>query len=258
MKLPRKIPSAVPSLTVDRMAGGIVGELHALADPVRAQGVQNYFKHNVVALGIDTPTLRRYTRERVIRAIQAGWTLPDGIGLCDRLLGEPELEIRGAGILILAAFHQEFDRRLIKPAERWLGTRLDNWALVDAFASSVISPLLAKWPSVETILRRWSRDRVFWRRRAALVTLVPFARHGHRLDLAYELAREHFSAKEDLMHKATGWLLREAGKTDRQRLRDFLMEHGPAIPRTTLRYAIEKFPGPERRKLLAATRGASD
>jgi 3-methyladenine DNA glycosylase AlkD len=91
-------------------------------------------------------------------------------------------------------------------------------------------------------------------RRAALVTLVPLARRGRFLELTYELAREHFSDREDLIHKATGWLLREAGKTDMPRLKRFVLRHGPAIPRTALRYAIERFPSKERAGLLEATR----
>lgn len=258
MRRPRKTPSAAPSLTVEWMACGIIRELHALADPGRAKGVQHYFKHTVVALGIDAPTIRGYARERVKQAIEAGWGLADGIGLCDRLLGEPELEVRGVGILILGAFKKDFGPDLIEPAERWLRTRLDNWALVDAFAGGVLSPFFERQPSVEAVLRRWSHDAVLWVRRAAPVTLVPFARRGLRLDLAYELAQEHFADREDLMHKATGWLLREAGKTEPRRLRDFLLKHGPAIPRTALRYAIERFPQPERRRLLAVTRRTDD
>jgi 3-methyladenine DNA glycosylase AlkD len=87
-----------------------------------------------------------------------------------------------------------------------------------------------------------------------MVTLVPFARRGRLLDTAYELAQEHFTDAEDLMHKAFGWLLREAGKTNPARLREYLCQHGPAIPRTALRYAIERFPARERRWLLEETR----
>ena len=61
---------------------------------------------------------------------------------------------------------------------------------------------------------------------------------------------------EDLMHKACGWLLREAGKTDPARLEAFLRRHGPALPRTTVRYAIERFDPQRRARLLAETRGA--
>ena len=125
---------------------------------------------------------------------------------------------------------------------------------MDSFCGSVLSPLLARFPGVEQTLRIWSRARSLWVRRAAIVTLVPVARRGRRLDTVYELAREHFADPEDLMHKAVGWLLREAGKTDMPRLRQFLVQHGPTIPRTTLRYAIERFPAVERGELLESTR----
>jgi len=118
----------------------------------------------------------------------------------------------------------------------------------------VLSPLLERCPEVEKTLHVWSKDRSLWVRRAAVVTLVPFVRKGRLLDTAYGLAAGHFSDPEDLMHKATGWLLREAGKTDPQRLKQFLLRHGPAIPRTTLRYAIERFSPADRKRLLQDTR----
>ena len=238
---------------VEESARAITGELRALRDPDRAKGVQQYFKHALVALGIDTPTLRALVR-RQIDQLKPVWTVTEALALCDRLLQEPELEIRGTGILVLSGFKKELAPDLLPVAQRWLKTRLDNWALVDSFCSLVLSPLLERHAPVEATLRRWSGDKLLWVRRAALVTLVPFARRGRFLDLSYELAREHFPDPEDLMHKATGWLLREAGKTDRPRLKEFVLQHGPSIPRTSLRYAIERFPAAERLELLEATR----
>jgi 3-methyladenine DNA glycosylase AlkD len=91
-------------------------------------------------------------------------------------------------------------------------------------------------------------------RRGAAVAFVPLARRGRELDAAYEVASRLFDDGEDLIHKATGWLLREAGTTDPRRLERFLRAEGPRIPRTALRYAIERFPPPKRKRLLAATR----
>jgi len=243
-------------LTVTQVAEETARRLRRMKDPVRARGAQQYFKHEIVALGITTPALRRFVQEQV-GVLRQVWSLPQAIRLCDHLLREPELEIRGAGILILAAFKREFTPDLLVPAQRWLDTRLDNWALVDAFCGSVLSPLLDRHPSAEATLRSWSDHERLWVRRAALVTLVPFARRGRLLDLVYALTRDHFSDPEDLMHKATGWLLREAGKTDADRLRQFLLRHGPLIPRTALRYAIERFSAVERATLLRTTRAPS-
>lgn len=241
------------SVTVEQAADEICSSLRRMGNPMRARGVQQYFKHRIVALGIMAPVLRAFVRERA-GVLCRTWQGPQAVQLCDQLLREPEMEIRGAGILILGAFHKQLKPDLLKSAERWFWKRLDNWALVDGFCSAVLSPLLEQHPEIEGALAAWSRAESLWLRRAALVVRVPFARRGLRLDAAYRLAREHFADREDLMHKATGWLLREAGKTDQARLKRFLLRHGPAIPRTALRYAIERFPADVRANLLASTR----
>jgi 3-methyladenine DNA glycosylase AlkD len=92
-------------------------------------------------------------------------------------------------------------------------------------------------------------------RRAAAVSLVRLAARGLSLDAAYAVANALLADEHDLIHKATGWLLREAGRTDRTRLERYLLGHGPAVPRTALRYAIEHIPAERRRELLLATRG---
>ncbi len=73
-------------------------------------------------------------------------------------------------------------------------------------------------------------------------------------DPAYDIATRLQGDKEDLIHKAVGWLLREAGKVDRERLEAYLLDQGTRTPRTTLRYAIEKFPKEDRKRIMAATK----
>jgi 3-methyladenine DNA glycosylase AlkD len=79
-------------------------------------------------------------------------------------------------------------------------------------------------------------------------------RRGDALDVAYDVARQLHPDPHDLIQKAVGWMLREAGKSDAARLKKYLRANGPSIPRTTVRYAIERFAPSERRTLLAATR----
>ena len=100
----------------------------------------------------------------------------------------------------------------------------------------------------------WSRHRNMWVRRASAVGLIPSVRRRVGLDLAYDVASRLHADKEDLIQKALGWMLREAGKADERRLERYLRSNGPSIPRTTLRYAIERFPPAKRRVLLRVTR----
>jgi 3-methyladenine DNA glycosylase AlkD len=253
----KKSDRKTESPKVDQVVEAIIAALRKEADPLRATNVQHYFRDEIVALGVDMPTVRCLVKEQM-RLLKGVWPLDDAIRCCDRLLKEPQIEMRTAGVLVLSAFKRDFTPMLTDPAYRWLRTRLDNWALVDLLSGVVLSPLLEKFPEIGMIraspLQAWSNDTCLWVRRASLVTLVPFARHGKYLDLSYELAGDHLGDPEDLMHKAVGWLLREAGATDAERLRRFLLRHGPAIPRTSLRYAIEHFSVEDRARLMSATR----
>ena len=119
---------------------------------------------------------------------------------------------------------------------------------------ALIGPLIVAHPELAPRLRVWSRDRNMWVRRASIVGLIPLARKGESLDLLYEIAKRLHADREDLIQKAVGWALREAGKSDPARLERYLRANGASIPRTTLRYAIERFPEAKRRDLLVATR----
>lgn len=251
---PAKEKESRSELNPGKVAEAMLRELRQLSDPNKAESTQRFFKEPVQVLGIDTATLRRLARVWTNR-LKDVWRLKEAVALCDELLRYPQLEIRGAGFLVLAAFHQEFDEPLFHRAERWVRRYLDNWASVDGFVLTVVSPLLEQHPQFAGQLPRWSQSPCVWVRRAALVALVPFARRGGQLDLVYRLAAVLLGEKADLMHKALGWLLREAGVTDAARLKAFLLRHQQAIPRTTVRYAIEHFPLPERQDLLKLTRG---
>ena len=108
--------------------------------------------------------------------------------------------------------------------------------------------------SFAVVLRRWRRSPHLYVRRASAVGLIGLARRGRHLDEAYGAARALASEDHHLIQKAVGWLLREAGKTDPARLERFLRAHGRRLGRTSVRYAIERFPERKRRELLAATK----
>ncbi len=214
-----------------------------------------FFKpyHNAAFYGVATPHLRRLERE-AFRQIKGAWTLPDATEFAGLMIVVKELEAKYFGILTLSRFKTSFDRKLLGVAERWLKqNHCDNWATVDGLCPSVITPLVIAYPDLVPRVQRWSRSRNLWLRRASVVTFVPAARRGKFLDEAYEVADSLLDDKEDLIHKATGWMLREAGRTDRKRLTAFLLAHGPRVPRTTVRYALERYPEAQRKRVLRQT-----
>jgi 3-methyladenine DNA glycosylase AlkD len=216
-----------------------------------------YFKRDedVRFFGVGLPEVRRIAGA-VSREYRSDWDGPAAIAFCDAMIRRPEMEAKGVGVIVLSHWRREFPDSLFATARRWLADgHAASWAAVDLLAPAILTPLLERRPALITRLERWTRARSLWVRRAAAVGLVPLARRGRALDPAYRVALALSRDQHDLIHKATGWLLREAGKTDMARLERFLRTRGARLPRTTVRYAIERFPATQRSTLLRVTRG---
>jgi len=241
-------------LRPDKVARESISALKACADPVRAAGQRRYFKDQVEFLGVSTPQMREIDAA-LWDKVRLTWTFPDALAYVEAMLKGKHHEIRGLGLLLLLRFRKQFPSSFPARVRRWLAAdRLDNWALVDVFCPDALGPLLENDPGFVKEIIGWTGDRNRWVKRASAVSFIKPARRGQCLDAVYEVAGRLFPVDDDLIHKATGWLLREAGKTDRPRLRAFLLKHGPSIPRTALRYAIEHFPEAERAEIRNRTK----
>lgn len=126
--------------------------------------------------------------------------------------------------------------------------RINNWDLVDLCSIHAVGGYLFDKP--RAILYKLARSRNTWRRRTAIVSTAYFIRHG-QVDDAFQIAELLLGDKEDLIHKATGWMLRFAGDKDRQKLLHFLDQHADTMPRTALRYSIEHMDKKQRSRYLS-------
>jgi 3-methyladenine DNA glycosylase AlkD len=230
-----------------------------LARLARAGGefdASRYFRgpHNIGFYNVGTPAMRALART-IYAANVDTWTIDDAMALADELVADRYLEAKSIGIEIVARYKRDFSPRLLPTWKRWLAeNRSANWATTDGICVCLIGPLLVKHPELASEMQEWSRHRNIWVRRASIVGLIPLARRGVALDIVYDIAKTLHRDKADLIRKAVGWTLREAGKADPRRLERYLRQNGPSIPRTTLRYAIERFPESKRQSLLKETR----
>jgi 3-methyladenine DNA glycosylase AlkD len=239
----------------EAIARAALALLREKADPVRARGAEAYFKETIRAFGVRAADVRRIAAD-VHRLVKRDWTVAEAVRLCEVLLPRPELEAKGVAILVLHRFRRSYPIDLFETIHAWLASDLlANWASVDALCPEVVGALVAAHPPLLRRLEPWARADNRWVRRASLVSLLKLTRRPEYHDAIYAMARRHFGSDDDLVQKAAGWLLREVGKTDMAALEAFLRAHGPRIPRTTLRYAIERFPPARRRELLEVTRG---
>ncbi len=175
------------------------------------------------------------------------------------LLCSPLHEVRLCALVMLVNQFQKITKVKSQQSEAALGRmvkfylahtkHINNWDLVDTSAYKIIGAYLIDKKD-RKILYKLAQSKNLWERRIAIVSTFAFIREND-LDDTYRLAEMLMNDTHDLTHKAVGWMLREAGKRDQGRLEVFLTEYIRVIPRTTLRYAIEKFTKRERARFLA-------
>jgi 3-methyladenine DNA glycosylase AlkD len=162
-------------------------------------------------------------------------------------------EVRLLAVLILVAHYQrtratETERQEVWDAYLANRARVNNWNLVDASAPHIVGRHLLQRD--RTLLYQLVRSDSLWDRRIAVLATFAFIRAGDFAD-TLQLCEQLLNDREDLMHKACGWMLREVGKRDEAVLRAFLDTHASQMPRTMLRYALEKLPPEVRAAYMA-------
>jgi len=218
-----------------------------LRNKEKAKLLQRYFKtgpgeyaEGDIFYGITVPALRALAGK--FKDLE----LKDTIAL----LKSPVHEERFLALIILMARYRRSDIAGKKNIYRIYlnNTRyINNWDLVDVTAKRIVGDFLSDKDKAP--LYKLARSTSVWERRIALLSTLHFIDNGLFGD-TLKIARMLLSDEHDLIHKAAGWMLREVGKRDMAVEEDFLKKHSKKMPRTMLRYAIEKFPENKRRAYL--------
>ena len=216
--------------------------LRTFANRERAAHSPRFFKtapgqygHGDQFLGLTVPAMRLVVCE--FRELP----LPDAAAL----LASPWHEDRLVALMILVEQYCRTPAARAAIFRLYLShtNRINNWDLVDVSAANVVGAHLEE--RSRKPLYRLAKSKSLWERRIAIVATLPFIRRNDFGD-TLAIARLLLADKHDLIHKACGWMLREVGKRDENVLREFLDEHAATMPRTMLRYAIERLPDRQR------------
>lgn len=225
----------------------ITNELQALSDAEKREIFPKFFKAGKGEygegdrfLGVTVPNIRAIAKlhkdisiEEIRELIQSEWH-----------------EVRLCALIIMVEKIKKKDEALRKELfNLYLSQtkRINNWDLVDLSCRFIIGEYLLD--KSRDILYQLAQSPLLWDNRIAIVSTYAFIRKG-QLEDTYALSDLMMQHPHDLMHKAIGWMLREAGKRDSNRLYDYVMSHRADMPRTMLRYAIEKFSSTERSILM--------
>lgn len=224
-------------------------ELAAAAEPDRVAGLARYLQILPGGYGEGDRVLG--VRVPAQRALAARYWSLVSIDEAAELLRSPWHEERLTALHILVRKFERGDQAEQRRAvDVMLASteHINNWDLVDSSAPYLLGPWLLDRDSA--VLDRLAGSGVVWERRIAIMATYAFIRAG-RFDRTFELAQRLLGDDHDLIHKAVGWMLREVGNRDLAAEEEFLSRHYALMPRTMLRYAIEKFP-PERRAAYLA------
>ena len=234
-------------LTMKQLTKTITNKLQALSDAEKREIFPKFFKAGKGEygegdrfLGVTVPNIRAIAKlhkdisiEEIRELIQSEWH-----------------EVRLCALIIMVEKSKKKDEALRKELfNLYLSQteRINNWDLVDLSCRFIIGEYLLD--KSRDILYHLAQSPLLWDNRIAIVSTYAFIRKG-QLEDTYALSDLMMQHPHDLMHKAIGWMLREAGKRDSERLYDYVMSHRADMPRTMLRYAIEKFSPKERAILM--------
>jgi len=223
-------------------------ELKKLSNPRQAAILQRFFKtgkgeygEGDVFLGIKVPVLRSVAKKYSDLSLNE----------LQKLLNSKIHDHRMVAVFILV---KQFEKGTVLEKQKIYAfylknsRNINNWDLVDLSAPNIVGRYLLDKP--RKILYKLAKSNLLWERRIAMLATLIFIRDRDFNDV-YKLAVVLKNDKHDLMHKAVGWMLREAGKRDQELLEKFLDKYTTKMPRTMLRYAIERFPEKKRKQYLA-------
>ena len=214
--------------------------LKAQASEEVRQSSQNFFKEGIVCHGVKSALVEKIgkqqfatVRERSKREIYA---------LCEELWKGGYIE--ECMIACHWSYHvrKQYESADIKRFESWVASYVTNWATCDTLCNHSVGTLVEMFPEQIESLKKWAQSKNRWQRRAAAVALIIPARHGKFLADIFAIADLLLLDNDDLVQKGYGWMLKAASEAHTKEVHAYVMRHKMVMPRTALRYAIEKMP----------------
>ena len=224
-------------------------ELQGNADEQKRLSGERFFNEEVKLHGLAIPTVNRlaktYLHELKARSKQ------DIFALCEELWKTNYMEEAIVACTWSHSVHKAYEAEDIEVFERWVDNYVTNWATCDTLCNHSVGDLIDMYPSLVERLKTWATSDNRWMKRAAAVSLIVPARHGRFLDDVFQVADILLQDTDDLVRKGYGWMLKSASEAHQTEVFDYVMRHKANMPRTSLRYAIEKMPPDPKAQAMA-------
>ena len=224
-------------------------ELKQQSDARTKDSFQRFFKESVTAYGVKTAAVTSLARKYFKEARPLGKV---GVfALCEDLLKTDYVEESAIAFEWAYWLRDEYQTADFIVFESWLRKYVNNWAKCDSLCNHAIGSFIVKYPRFIKNLKGWTKSENRWLRRAAAVTLIVPAKEGKFLEDILEIADSLLQDRDDLVQKGYGWLLKEASRLHQKEVLDYVLRNKQVMPRTALRYAIEKMPADLKKLAMA-------
>jgi 3-methyladenine DNA glycosylase AlkD len=215
-------------------------ELKQNSDAHTKRSGQRFFKEKVNLYGVKTALVTKIAKQYDKEIL--GMAKKDVFALCEELWRSEYMEESFIACHFSYLIRKKYQPEDIKAFEKWIEKYVSNWASCDTLCNHTVAAFVEMYPQHIEKIKKWSGLKNRWVKRAAAVTLIIPARRGKFLDAILEIAGGLLTDGDDLVQKGYGWLLKAASEAHQKQVFDFVMKNKARMPRTALRYAIEKMP----------------
>lgn len=224
-------------------------ELISKADEkTRLQG-EKFFKESVKIYGLKSALVTEISKA-YYRTLPAK-TKSEIFSLCEELWQSGFMEEAGIACMWSYNIRKQFIPDDFRTFEKWVNTYVTNWAACDTLCNHIMGTFIEMYPSFLSGLKRWAKSENRWVKRASAVSLIVPARKGLFLEDIFEIADTLHSDPDDMVQKGYGWMLKAASQSHQEEVFNYVMRKKATMPRTSLRYAIEKMPAELKAKAMA-------
>lgn len=232
------------TISINQINRDLLNAVH----PGHKESTLRFFKEPINVYGVRLPDVRKlaaqYTKQMRATALSDAWHLSE------QLLRTDYMEDATIALALVYARKKEWAMSDFNTLEQWLNSYVSNWALCDDICTHAMGHCITTFPEILPRIHAWVGSENRWVRRAAAVSFILPARRGNNLADVLHVAQKLLHDTDNLVQKGCGWMLREAAKKHEKTIIDYLETHKHAMPRTMLRYAIERMPVTIKQQLM--------
>jgi 3-methyladenine DNA glycosylase AlkD len=230
-------------------------ELERNIDKEYKKSIKRFFKEDqeVNFLGVRTPIVRKISKKYFL--LIKDKKKEEILALCEKVLKSGYSEERGIAFGWASRLKEEFKPSDFSRFTDWLRKYVKNWGHCDGYCFGVLGPFVYTFPQFLPKVKKWTKSRNRWFRRASAVLVITLVKEKKYLKTVFEISDLLLMDPDDMVQKGYGWLLKEASNRYERQVFDYVMKHKDVMPRTALRYAIEKMPKEMKKRAMKKKEG---